>query len=274
MSVASNHSKLWQNYSDCNHMLCGSLLWLNFFCPFTFRNIASWLAVIFKKQKLSSLGTLSKILRAIDKFLLGVVLDSGILCGKSNFEPGHSSPRLSRSSSISASWRNGCFCFDDMTSLATEIIIEDQHLILPLVSCCCCCCGGHLVGRITNWSKIDFFSTFSQTTLLYLQQMALLGFFPTTLYRGAVIRTHGRVAPTCGTFEVFFFLNIGSRPLFWSEMTRTFTNHASCHYYNDYIPTSNKNRHMNEFNFNAVGERRCLPRGSNPRPCASQARDL
>ena len=44
---------------------------------------------------------------------------------------------------------------------------------------------------------------------------------------------------------LYFFLNIGLRPLFWSETTRTFTNHASCHYYNDYIPTSNKNRHMN-----------------------------
>ena len=32
--------KLWQNYSDCNHVQCGSLLWLNVYCPFTFRNIA------------------------------------------------------------------------------------------------------------------------------------------------------------------------------------------------------------------------------------------
>ena len=30
------------------------------------------------------------------------------------------------------------------------------------------------------------------------------------------------------------FLNFGMRPLFWSEKTRTITNHASCQYYNDY----------------------------------------
>ena len=39
-SVESNLCKLWQNYSDCSHEQCGSLLWLNVYCPFTNRNIA------------------------------------------------------------------------------------------------------------------------------------------------------------------------------------------------------------------------------------------
>ena len=45
VSVASNPCKLGQNYSDFNHVQCGSLLGLNVYCPFTFRNIATWFAV-------------------------------------------------------------------------------------------------------------------------------------------------------------------------------------------------------------------------------------
>ena len=50
---------LTQNYSDCNHVQCGSLLWLNVYCPFTFRNIAHWLAVIFKNLCLTHTRTLT-----------------------------------------------------------------------------------------------------------------------------------------------------------------------------------------------------------------------
>ena len=145
MSVASNHCKFRQNYSDCNHVKYGSLLWLNVYCPFTFRNVASWLAVIFKKAKAVKPSHAFKNIAGYWQISAWVVLDSGILSGKTNIEPEPSSPRLSRSSSISASWRNGCFCFDDMTSLANEIISEDQRLILPLVSCCC--------GGTPSWSN-------------------------------------------------------------------------------------------------------------------------
>ena len=55
-------------------------------------------------------------------------------------------------------------------------------------------------GASRSGNKFHFYTT-SQTSLLYLQQMVLLGFFPTTLCRSVrdvVIQTHvSRVAPDC-----------------------------------------------------------------------------
>ena len=53
-------------------------------------------------------------------------------------------------------------------------------------------------GLAGNFSAI-FFATYSQTALLFLQHMALLGFLPTTLCCG-MIRTHAELLQT-GTFE-------------------------------------------------------------------------
>ena len=34
----------------CNRVQCGSLFWLIVDCPFSFRNVAPWLAVMWKKK--------------------------------------------------------------------------------------------------------------------------------------------------------------------------------------------------------------------------------
>ena len=49
MPVVSNHCKLLQNFSGCNLLQCSRLIWLCDYYSFIFRNIARWLAVIFKQ---------------------------------------------------------------------------------------------------------------------------------------------------------------------------------------------------------------------------------
>ena len=70
-----------------------------------------------------------------------------------------------------------------------------------------------------NGLKKLFSTTYSQTTLLFLQQMALPGFMPTILFQG-VIRTHVGVAPNWDLWWTFYQLS-------YSTIKKNFSHDAS-----------------------------------------------
>ena len=61
---------------------------------------------------------------------------------------------------------------------------------------------------------------------------------------------------------------ICTKPLFWSEKTTTITDHVRCHHYNDKC-TQQARIDTVKMNVYVVGERRCLPQGSNLWPYAT-----
>ena len=64
-SVESNLCYIVAEFTLIVMMQCGSLFWLNIYRPFTFRNIAPWLAVIFKKTWMFDVCYLSRIQSAL-----------------------------------------------------------------------------------------------------------------------------------------------------------------------------------------------------------------